>query len=196
MKLDAITGPDIARLHRKIGKTAPTSANNVLVTLASLWKFAGECGVVPKGANPVRGAAQRFKTEPCERYLTAAEITRLADVLIEAETTGLPWILNDAVEPSKAKHRAKPDKQIVAVSPFVIGAIRLLLFSGCRRGEILNLKWSEVDFERSELNLANSKTGKKRFSLTRRRWQSSRGCRALANLSLPGVTTRRPVSTS
>jgi hypothetical protein len=90
MKLDAITGPDVARLHRKIGKTAPTQANNMLVTLSSLWKFAGECGIVPKGTNPVRGAAQRFKSKARERYLTAGEITRLADVLIEAETKGLP----------------------------------------------------------------------------------------------------------
>jgi integrase len=73
--------------------------------------------------------------------------------------------LNEGVAPSKVKHRAKPDKQVVPVSPFVIAAIRLLLFSGCRRSEILNLKWSEVDFERSALHLSDSKTGKKTVQL-------------------------------
>ena len=34
-------------------------------------------------------------------------------------------------------------------------------FTGCRRSEILNLKWSEVDFERGMLNLTDSKTGRK-----------------------------------
>ena len=35
--------------------------------------------------------------------------------------------------------------------------IRLLLLTGCRKGEIVNLRWREV--ERDTLNLADSKTG-------------------------------------
>jgi len=42
-----------------------------------------------------------------------------------------------------------------------IAAIRLLLFSGCRKSEILTLRWNEVDFETGSLNLADSKTGQK-----------------------------------
>ena len=34
-------------------------------------------------------------------------------------------------------------------------------FTGCRLREILDLKWSEVDFERGILNLSDSKTGRK-----------------------------------
>jgi integrase len=40
-----------------------------------------------------------------------------------------------------------------------IGITRLLALTGCRRGEILGLKWSEVDFENSCLRLADSKEG-------------------------------------
>lgn len=40
-----------------------------------------------------------------------------------------------------------------------IAATRLLAFSGCRRSEILNLKWSEVDFRGSCLRLGDTKTG-------------------------------------
>ena len=40
-----------------------------------------------------------------------------------------------------------------------IAAIRLLALTGCRRSEILNLKWSEVDFESSCLRLGDTKTG-------------------------------------
>jgi integrase len=38
-------------------------------------------------------------------------------------------------------------------------AIRLLALTGCRRSEILNLKWSEVDFDNACLRLGDSKTG-------------------------------------
>jgi integrase len=38
-------------------------------------------------------------------------------------------------------------------------ALRLLALTGCRRSEILNLKWSEVDFENACLRLGETKTG-------------------------------------
>jgi integrase len=40
-------------------------------------------------------------------------------------------------------------------------AIRLLLLTGCRKGEILGLRWENVDLERSCLRLPDSKTGAK-----------------------------------
>ena len=47
------------------------------------------------------------------------------------------------------------------MSPFAGAAIRLLLFTGCRLREILDLRWSDVDLERGMLNLLDSKTGRK-----------------------------------
>ena len=38
-------------------------------------------------------------------------------------------------------------------------AIRLLVLTGCRRNEILGLRWADVDFDAGELSLADSKTG-------------------------------------
>jgi integrase len=55
----------------------------------------------------------------------------------------------------------KPVKPEAAESPTAIAAIRLLLFTGCRKSEILTLKWNDVDFERSCLRLSESKTGSK-----------------------------------
>lgn len=40
-----------------------------------------------------------------------------------------------------------------------IAITRLLALTGCRRGEIISLKWSEVDFENSCLRLSDSKEG-------------------------------------
>ena len=40
-----------------------------------------------------------------------------------------------------------------------VAAIQLLAVTGCRRAEIVNLKWSEVDFANSCLRLGDTKTG-------------------------------------
>jgi len=40
-----------------------------------------------------------------------------------------------------------------------IAITRLLALTGCRRGEIISLKWSDVDFENSCLRLSDSKEG-------------------------------------
>jgi len=47
------------------------------------------------------------------------------------------------------------------LSPHAAAAVRLLLLSGCRKNEILALKWAYVDFERHCLRLPDSKTGAK-----------------------------------
>lgn len=45
--------------------------------------------------------------------------------------------------------------------PYVIAALRLLLFTGARMSEILTLQWEHVDFDRRCLALPTSKTGQK-----------------------------------
>ena len=47
----------------------------------------------------------------------------------------------------------------------MIGAIRMLIFSGMRLGEALGLRWEYVDFEGARLNLPESKTGAKSIPL-------------------------------
>lgn len=42
-----------------------------------------------------------------------------------------------------------------------VAAIRLLIFTGCRRREITGLRWSEVDLKERCLRIADSKTGAK-----------------------------------
>ena len=47
------------------------------------------------------------------------------------------------------------------INPFGRLAIKLLLLSGCRRSEILTLKWAHVDWEHYCFYLSDSKTGSK-----------------------------------
>ena len=44
---------------------------------------------------------------------------------------------------------------------FALAAIRLLIFTGCRRNEILKLRWIDVDLDKSVIMLPTSKTGRR-----------------------------------
>jgi integrase len=46
-----------------------------------------------------------------------------------------------------------------------VGAVKLIILTGARRGEILTLKWDYVDWEYRELRLPDSKTGPKTIAL-------------------------------
>jgi integrase len=70
-----------------------------------------------------------------ERFLSTAELAKLATA-IDAEA-----------------------------DPYIRAAVRLLIFTGARLGEILGLRWEHVDLERGLLLLPDSKTGAKAIFL-------------------------------
>jgi integrase len=152
-----ITASDIAKLHRAIGDKAKVTANRVLALISGLFSWAARVGEVPEALKPARGIT-RYREQGRERFLSGEELGRLGDALREAETVGVPWTV-DETNP-KAKH-ARKDNRRAKVSPFATAALRLLLLTGCRLREILNLRWEEFDRERGMLLLPDSKTGRK-----------------------------------
>ena len=152
-----VTSTDEGKLHRKIGTEAPVTANRVVALLSSLFSWGTRRGKLPKDHNPARGII-RFREQGRERFLSSEELARLGDALREAETIGVPWVV-DETSP-KAKHVPK-DNRRTKLSPYATAALRLLLLTGCRLREILNLRWEEFDHERGVLLLPDSKTGRK-----------------------------------
>jgi len=175
---NSIAKKDVSRLHRKIGEDQPARANRVLSLVSSMWGWAISNDVLPEGyPNPARGI-KMFDETPRERYLSIAESAALGDALILAETSGIPW----APDPEKkSKHAPKEENRLVAFDQWAVAAIRLLIFTGCRMREILNLRWSEVDLERGFLFLPDSKTGKKTVTL------NAPAREILANLERAGI---------
>ena len=133
-KVADIQRPDSATLMTSMA-TTPALANKTLTLLSKAFNLAEVWGWRPEGTNPCRHV-QRFKEEGRERYLSESELQRLGEVLsrIEHERSGLPQ---------------------------AVAAIRLLILTGCRSSEILQLRWDEVDFESNCLHLSDSKTGKR-----------------------------------
>jgi integrase len=162
MNPDKVTRQDIARLHSSLRET-PVQANRVLAMLGALYGFSARAGYVPEGFNPARGI-EKFPERSRERFLTSDELARLGDALRLAETTGLPWRIDESKE--KAKHAPKEDSRRIILDPYAVAAIRLLMLTGARLREILNARWEFIDVERGVIFLPDSKTGKKPIYLS------------------------------
>jgi integrase len=128
--------------------------------LAEKWK------IRPVGSNPCRGL-KRYTENRVERFLSADEFSRLGAALAAAENGCL--IISDANQKAAAIKKKRGGQRKIgprSEKPSVIAAIRLLLFTGCRVGEILSLQWSHVHLDRRLLLLPDSKTGAKAVYLS------------------------------
>ena len=132
-KLDRVTGAQLARWFDTFSRTAPGNANHALALLRQIMNFAIACGYIER--NPTQGIRPNRRPR-LTRFLSREEIGRLHRVL-DAQTG--------------ENNRQQAD------------VIRLLLLTGCRKGEILRLRWSEV--HRDALFLADSKTGARKVPL-------------------------------
>jgi integrase len=65
----------------------------------------------------------------------------------------------------KVKHAPKAENRFTKIDPGAAAALRLLIFTGARLREILNLEWQFVDLDRGLLRLRDSKTGPKTILL-------------------------------
>lgn len=156
IKADKLTRGQITKLHSALSDT-PFQANRMLAVVGSMYAFAARTGLVREGTNPARGI-EKFKENRRERFLNVEELQRLGSAIREAETTGLPWNVDEGK--TNSKHVPKT-KRSTRIAPTAAAAIRLLLFTGCRLREILHLCWEYVDFERGCLFLPDSKSGRK-----------------------------------
>ncbi len=127
-RLDRISRAAVHLWFDRYSLTAPAGANRTLDVLRQILNHAIACGHI--AANPARGM-RRNPRPKLTRFLSRTEIDRLHAAL-------------DA-------HRGRGSGEQQA------DIIRLLLWTGCRKGEIVHLRWSEVHGE--SLQLSDSKTG-------------------------------------
>ena len=152
MRADRVGRAEVERMRNAVaaGKTAEAIGNGEnrrpgsiatggkgaaaqsVALVSSIYAFAIGRGLYAD--NPARGV-KKAPVRKVERFLSEAEIARLAEALdAEAQQSG---------------------------NPYPPAAIKLLLLTGCRKGEIANLRWEHVDSERECLRLPDSKTGAK-----------------------------------
>lgn len=133
------------------------TATRTIRMLGGIFSYAVKCKYIKE--NPRRGV-ELYPDKKGERFLSPDEIQRLGSTLREAETEGLPWQPKNGPNAKHTPKMAATAREII--SPHAVAAIRLLMLTGCRLREILNLRWSQVDLERGLLDLSDSKTGAKK----------------------------------
>ena len=132
LPLAAVERAQVVDLHQRLCAT-PAVANRVVRTLSLIYRLAEGWGLVPKGCNPCRSIV-KYPGRRRERFLTDEEFVRLGEVLDEVGTRG-------------------------GASALTVAAIKFLMLTGCRKSEILSLRWEDVALNESELRLPDAKTG-------------------------------------
>ena len=132
LPLAAVGRDHVIDLHHRMSDI-PIQANIVIITLSHIFMKAENWAIVPEGTNPC-GSVILYRETRRERFLTDSEFARIGRVLDEAPKIG-------------------------GASWGAVAVVRLLMLTGCRRGEILSLRWDDVDLDAHELRLRDAKTG-------------------------------------
>ena len=128
MPLDRIGREDVAAWFDAASRDKPGAANRAFEILRAMMFRAEEWGLRERGSNPCLGIAKNPRNR-IARFLDADELARLGRAL---DTREDEW-------------------------PEAIAAIRLLTLTGCRRSEVLNLRWRDIGAD--AINLLDTKTG-------------------------------------
>jgi integrase len=154
-RTNQVTRADVTAMHSDIAdKSGKFVANRALAIVSATFNW-----LDPDAPNPARGV-ERYGEDRRERFLTNEEIAAIGEAMVEAETVGLPY------KQGESKHSPKATTRRAPIAIHVTNALRLLMLTGCRISEILNLEWTQVDLQRGLLFLPDSKTGRKTVVLS------------------------------
>ncbi len=118
IQVQSIDRADVRKLHAQIGATGQQrTANIALAILRCMLNHALDLGLL-EGANPA-SRIRPFAETPRERYLSAEEIGRLYSALEADAIERQDWTWHDL--------------------------IKVLLLTGARRGNVLSMRWQDVD---------------------------------------------------
>jgi len=129
-KAESVRRADIAALLREVGTRGRYVANQTLALVSSIYNWGEREGLLPEGHANPCRGVQRFRVESRDRWLSAAEIRA---ILESVELEG---------------------------NEFVRAYFWLALLTGCRKRELLCVKWSDVDLELGLLRLGVTKSGR------------------------------------
>lgn len=137
--LSELSRADIEALHRSMSST-PVNANRMLGVVKAMLYKAEDWGLAPRGSNPA-ARVKMNKEDPSRRYFTDVEQVRIFEAI-------------EMLRHVMVKSRAGLD------------AIVLLFFTGCRPGEVLKLRWEDIDFVSKTATLHKTKTGEASLPLS------------------------------
>ena len=126
----------LKKLHSELS-THPVKANRILATFSKFLNWAEEEQYRDVHSNPTK-LVKKYKEEKRVRRLSVEELIRV----------------NRALQEYKQ------------YNPYLVALIQILLLTGARRDEIRTCKWQYINFEQRQIELPDSKTGKKIIPLS------------------------------
>lgn len=132
IKIHELARRDIENLHRSMSD-APIRANRMLSVVKAMLNKAEDWELIAPGANPARRIRMNKET-PRRVYFSDAQQTDIFRAI--------------------AKLRSEEQMRIASYD-----AILLLFFTGCRPGEIIKLRWEDIDLPAQTATLHDTKTG-------------------------------------
>lgn len=142
--LDRITSEDIASIRKDL-VGSPVQFNRLKEIIGSAITQAIAWGYLEERTNPCKNI-KAYKENARKIYLTLEQVNKLEVVLLE-----------HAEKSSAGGNYAHCKAHAMA--------LLLILFTGCRHGEVRGLTWDEVSLKDKCLNLKDSKTGSKTIPL-------------------------------
>ena len=118
LKVSAVEPDDIAKLHRRISAEGKKRRADAVVTVASIV-FGQAVAWKFRTDNPCKGAVKRNSPPGRERFLNREELARLLATL-------------------ERRRDQRSD---------TVDALNILLMTGSRRGEVLSMRWNDVDLD-------------------------------------------------
>jgi len=119
---------------------------------------------------------ERFKSHKLKKGIAKSTINRYLSILKRLFNVAIEWeyAKNNPVrkvklysEKDNLKERILTEEEEVRLLKMSSEHLRPILIvalnTGMRRGEILNLKWSNIDFKAEEIKIVNTKSGKSRI---------------------------------
>lgn len=130
LKASAIRRADVTALHGKIGKNnGHYEANRVLALVSSMFGKAEIWGILEEGAPNPARGVEKFQEVKRDRFLQSDELPRFFSALAE--------------EPNST----------------IRDYILMSLLTGARRANVLAMRWNQVNFERAEWRIPETKNG-------------------------------------
>ena len=120
----------VERMVRGMAST-PSARNGLLALTSRLFSLAEVWELRPQASNPVKGV-MRARVDARDRVLDDTELTALGQALDDLQE----------------QH------------PVAVTAIKVAALSAWRISEVLNLRWSDISFERGVATLPETKTGR------------------------------------
>ena len=125
-----------ADIEAAVAKRARVQRNRIIVFASTVFTIFEKWGLRPQHSNPARGI-EKAREEPRDRVFSPSELAALAEALTAIEER----------HPSSA------------------AAIRFAALTGLRIGEVLAIRWADVEFETGRLTMPTTKTGRRQHDL-------------------------------